>query len=503
MNIFGNRKRDAQLRDLSELLDLLNERAGVGLWDAHLIGGDPSHAASQFRWSPTFRRMLGFAGDDVRGFPDRMESWSSRLHEEDAPEALAALTACLADTSGRTDFDVTYRLRLTNDEYRWFQAVGGAARDTHGVATRICGALIDINEEREKTDRLRLLDTCAGVGLWHAALYHGDPMHALSRWQWSPVFRELLGFDGIEDFPNVVGSWAERLHPQDAEGTFSAFMACLQDPTGRTGYDVNNRLQLKNGEYRWFRAVGGIIRDKHGQPQQACGSLIDIHDQRIAELSQAEGEAARRQTIAGIADTLDNGVSVGTERAVSSAEMVAAAAEELAASVTTISQQVAQAAQSSEKAAAAVIATDHIIEGLATATERIGMVVKLINDIASQTNLLALNATIEAARAGHEGRGFAVVANEVKVLAQQTAEATDDIGHQIASVQAATKQAVVAMRDIGGTVNALKAMSTEVASSVGQQDGATREIASEINRVVHEIRDVSVTVRATVKNLRQ
>ena len=64
--------------------------------------------------------------------------------------------------------------------------------------------------------------------------------------------------------------------------------------------------------------------------------------------------------------------------------------------------------------------TNEEVEGLATAAEKIGEVVGLINDIASQTNLLALNATIEAARAGDAGKGFAVVATEVKSLADQT-----------------------------------------------------------------------------------
>ena len=69
---------------------------------------------------------------------------------------------------------------------------------------------------------------------------------------------------------------------------------------------------------------------------------------------------------------------------------------------------------------------------------QIGKVVELIQGIAAQTNLLALNATIEAASAGEAGKGFAVVAGEVKELAKQTAQATDEIRQRVLSIQQGT-----------------------------------------------------------------
>ena len=92
--------------------------------------------------------------------------------------------------------------------------------------------------------------------------------------------------------------------------------------------------------------------------------------------------------------------------------------------------------------------TNEQIGSLAQAAQKIGDVVKLIQDVAGQTNLLALNATIEAARAGEAGRGFAVVASEVKSLAVQTAKATEDIAAQIAAVQVSTGAAVEAIARI-------------------------------------------------------
>ena len=118
------------------------------------------------------------------------------------------------------------------------------------------------------------------------------------------------------------------------------------------------------------------------------------------------------------------------------------------------------------------------IVGVAVAaTQRIDGVLTLIQAIAEQTNLLALNATIEAARAGEAGRGFAVVAHEVKALAGQTAKATEEIGQNVSLIQASTKNAVDAVREIGGAVQDINNITSNIAGAVEQQDSATREIS--------------------------
>ena len=128
------------------------------------------------------------------------------------------------------------------------------------------------------------------------------------------------------------------------------------------------------------------------------------------------------------------------------------AAEELSASVEEIGRQVRQSASAVEQTGQRTEKSIAEIESLAAATQRIDGVLSLIQAIAEQTNLLALNATIEAARAGDAGRGFAVVAHEVKALAGQTAKATAEIGENVRLIQASTRNAVDAVREIGGAV---------------------------------------------------
>jgi methyl-accepting chemotaxis protein len=170
----------------------------------------------------------------------------------------------------------------------------------------------------------------------------------------------------------------------------------------------------------------------------------------------------------------------GSNEASVNVETAATAAAELSSSIREISRQLTQANEVVRSAAADANATNDDISALAQVAQKIGDVVKLIQDIAGQTNLLALNATIEAARAGEAGRGFAVVASEVKSLAVQTAKATEEITREILSVQSCTTGAVAAIRAITQRMQDINYYTTEVAGSVEQQESATGEISHNV-----------------------
>ena len=232
---------------------------------------------------------------------------------------------------------------------------------------------------------------------------------------------------------------------------------------------------------------------------------------------------AAQQTINGDLGSIGEATAQTAERVSSAAgastqvssnmQVVASGAEELAASVGEISRQAADALTISMQAVTQANETNVIVSGLASAAQRIGDVVKLINSIADQTNLLALNATIEAARAGEAGRGFAVVASEVKSLASQTAKATDDISAQIAEVQGTTSNAVEVIDAISRTIQRVNEISSAIAASVEEQAAVTQSISAnmqvaakgvnEINTSLNEISGSAQAVDEATRKVRE
>lgn len=223
-------------------------------------------------------------------------------------------------------------------------------------------------------------------------------------------------------------------------------------------------------------SVGGIV-------QAVAASAAQLESS--AQVMSATADSTKGETKA-VASSLDS--------ASSSVQTAASAAEELSASVQEITNQVTRSVQLAGAAVDDARRTDETVQGLAQASSKIGHVVKMINDIAEQTNLLALNATIEAARAGEAGKGFAVVASEVKSLANQTARATEDIATQISASQAASGQAVEAIRAISARIGEIDQIAAAIRTAVTEQGIATREIAQSIAMAASGTADVNHAV---------
>jgi methyl-accepting chemotaxis protein len=228
-----------------------------------------------------------------------------------------------------------------------------------------------------------------------------------------------------------------------------------------------------------------------GQFEAAVGEVIHAVSSASTEL---EASATTLTSNAHHAQEVTTSVAAASEQASANVQSVASATEELASSVSEISRQVQESARFAHEAVAQAQTTNERVGELSAAAARIGDVVELINTIAGQTNLLALNATIEAARAGEAGRGFAVVASEVKALAEQTAKATGEISQQIGSIQSATDQSVIAIREISATISRMSEISSTIASAVEEQGAATQEISRNVQQAAQGTQQVSASV---------
>ena len=224
------------------------------------------------------------------------------------------------------------------------------------------------------------------------------------------------------------------------------------------------RAELHNLAERFETAVGDIIEN--------VGSASNELENSAVILTKSSAATQQLSTV----------VAAASEETSTNVQSVASATEEMAGSINEIGRQVTDSNRITNEAVHQAQKTDARIAELSLAASRIGDVTKLITTIAEQTNLLALNATIEAARAGDAGRGFAVVAQEVKALAAQTAKATSEIATQIAGMQAATQDSVLAIKEISGTIGRVSEIAAAIAAAIEEQGAATQEIARNVQQ---------------------
>lgn len=213
--------------------------------------------------------------------------------------------------------------------------------------------------------------------------------------------------------------------------------------------------------------------------------------QGIDDLS---GRSVRVTEAADNMSTNMGSVAAAMEEAATNINMVATASEEMSSTINEIATNAEKARSITDEAVNQSQSASRQVNELGAAAVEIGKVVETITDISEQVNLLALNATIEAARAGEAGKGFAVVANEIKDLANQTAEASGAIKERVQGIQSSTEGTVKEISTISNVVTQINEIVSTIATAVEEQSVTTREIAENVSQASQGISEVSENV---------
>ena len=290
MSCVNDEKDKSLIEEQAATIRLLTDLTKAGSW---VINYAADGSVASVQWGDGFRRLMGY--QDQSDFPNTIESFVRGIYPEDRNAAFQDTNAGAFDESIMSTTGHEFRFCRKDGTVRWYRSMGILSRDPEGRPMQYRGVTIDITQAKEHDALYEALQNeAASLDTIHEMLGSGkwtmdfDEAGEMVRVSWSDEFRRMLGYHSTDDFPDVLESWSDLLHPDDREHVLKEFGETISDYTGQKTYDVEYRLLTKNSGYRWYQAVGKPTRRPDGSPIKYIGVFIDITKQKemMQELAQ-------------------------------------------------------------------------------------------------------------------------------------------------------------------------------------------------------------------------